>query len=70
MIMEILMMMMTVKLKELNKFLTLLVVRRFVSLFSGSPNEPLCFVKGTEKGAPVKIIQIHMAISYLLVKDF
>ena len=45
------MMMMTMKLTELNKFLTLLMFRLFFSLLSGSPNEPLFFVKVTEKRA-------------------
>ena len=43
-------MMKTMKLTELYKFLTLLMFHCLFSLFSGSPNETLYFVKGTEKG--------------------
>ena len=42
----------------------------FLSLFSGSPNEPLYFVKVTKKELLVKTIQLYMAISYLLLKTF
>ena len=45
------MMMMMMNLIRLNNIFNFVDFQSFVSLFSSSPNEPLYFVKVTEKGA-------------------
>ena len=59
MILEILMMMITMKLKELKNFID---DPSFLSLLSSSPNEPRYFVKITENGAASEIIRNHVTI--------
>ena len=69
MVLEILVMM-TTKLTELNKCLTLLMFRRLFHSKVATQMSHFILQRSRKRELLVKIIQIHMAISNLLVIDF